>query len=158
MLRDKLNRKAITLLTVATLWAVAGGIGVAMYTGFGSPTTATAQNNPCNPCNPCGGGMAAGAVDLKVVLEYPSKMPGVAKVQLVRLIMQPGAAIENMNIEWEGYCQGTKGVFTIINHTQGTTGVYAAGGRWNDVLGDVVSIYNYGDVPAEQWIYMLHKK
>lgn len=102
--------------------------------------------------------MGAGAVEMTVVLDYPSQMAGVAKVQLVRLVMQPGASLENLKIEWEGYCHGTKGAFTVVNHTQGTTAVYAAGGRWNDVLGEVVSLYNHGTVPAEQWIYMLIKK
>ena len=151
-MRNILKQKAAVLLSVAVLWGVLGGVGVVIFSIAGPPSAVAGSHNPCNPCNPCGGGMA---VDMKVVLEYSSDIPGVAKVQLARLVMQPGAALENLTIEWEGYCTGTKGVFTVVNHTHGTTGNYAAGGRWNDVLGEVVSLFNHGDVPAEQWIYML---
>ena len=75
-------------------------------------------------------------VKVTVIAEYPSKMPGLEKVRLVRVVLQPGAKFDNALIDNDEYCRLEQGQLTRINHQTGSTDVYTVGSLWAPQKGE----------------------
>ncbi len=69
MNRERRNRRAGILLTVAVIWGVTAGLYVVLSSGFGA-NPASADENPCNPVTP-----SAGAASLAAPGEDDSHIP-----------------------------------------------------------------------------------
>ena len=94
-------------------------------------------------------------VSVVAVSEHNSATPHVAKVKLIKLTLQPGAAFENLTLPFTDLCTTTKGTFTVVNHTLGITNQYPPGAHWVNEKGWTISIYNKGDAPAVQWVWQM---
>ncbi len=95
-------------------------------------------------------------VDL--IAEYPVQIPGLEKVQLKKMTMQPGTVLKEFTVPVSHYCTVTQGMFTVVDHTAGTTTVYVAGSRFAPTKGHIVTVSNPGDELAVQWNYYLIEK
>lgn len=94
-------------------------------------------------------------VAVTVVAEYPGQLEGIDKVQLRRVVFQPGASVE-LTVDGIEFCNGTAGTWTVTNRSTGHTVMYGPGSRWAGApLGTEVEIANHGTVPAEQWVVKL---
>ena len=74
-------------------------------------------------------GLPEGAT-VKVIAEYPSGVPALETVRLIKVTMQPGSKFDNVLIEHEEYCRLEQGQLTRIIHDFGTTNVLSAGASW----------------------------
>ena len=97
-------------------------------------------------------------VEVQVVAEYSVTIPGIEKVQLRKVTLQPGAILENIPVNDTDFCSETQGTLTVVDHKNGTTTLYAAGSRWAPEKGITATISNAGDVPAVMWVYRLIEK
>ncbi len=97
-------------------------------------------------------------VTAQLVAEYPSNIPGMKKIQLFKITLQPGAVWKDIPVENTDLCNATQGTFTVVNQKTGTTTIYAEGSRWINEKGTTVTVSNPGDVPAVQWVYVLNEK
>ncbi len=101
---------------------------------------------------------AAEGIDVKVVAEWPIDIPGIEKMQLRRVVFQPGATID-LTIEYVEFCNGTQGEWAVTIPVGGTTTLHTAGSRWRmPAKGTKITITNPGNVPAVQFIYRLIEK
>lgn len=94
-------------------------------------------------------------ITVTVVAEYQSRVPSLEKVRLVRVILEPAASFDNVEIKNEEYCELKAGTLTHTNHTSGGTNVYTVGAHWAPPKGDRHTVTNNGDVVAEMWVYQL---
>ncbi len=87
-------------------------------------------------------------VTVEVLADYGSPgIPGVARVRLKRLTMQPGAKIENLTIKTTNYCETSKGTVTAVIEN-GPTLILGPGSRWVEPKGLIYKVLrNDGDVP-----------
>lgn len=90
-----------------------------------------------------------------VIAEYPSKVPTVKKVRLVKVVMQPGALFDNIEVKSEEYCELKRGALTHVSHDTGVVDLYTAGARWAPPKGSYHTVTNTGDDVAEMWVYQL---
>lgn len=97
-------------------------------------------------------------VKVTVIAEYKSRVPNMDKVRLVRVLMEPGAVFDNVEIKNEEYCELRKGTLTHTNHATGITDVFTAGARWAPPKNDRHTVINTGDEVAEMWVYQLIEK
>ena len=97
-------------------------------------------------------------VEVTVVAEYSVKIPGIEKVQLRKVTLQPGAILENISAKHTDFCQVTQGMVTVVDHGQRTTTVYVAGSRFAPEKGTTMTVSNPGDVPGVVWVYRLIEK
>ena len=97
-------------------------------------------------------------VAVTVIAEYPSKVPGLEKVRLVKVVLQPGAKFDNALIDNDEYCRLEQGQLTRINHQTGSTDVYTVGSLWAPQKGERHTITNTGDVNTIMWAYQLIEK
>ena len=97
-------------------------------------------------------------VTASVIAEYPSKVPGLEKVRLVKVVLQPGAKFDNALIENDEYCRLEQGQLTRINHKTGATDVYTVGSLWAPQKGERHTITNTGDVNTIMWAYQMIEK
>ncbi len=101
---------------------------------------------------------AAEGIDVKVVAEWPVDIPGIEKMQLRRVVFQPGATID-LTIEYVEFCNGTQGEWAVTIPTGGQTTLHTAGGRWRmPAKGTKITVTNPGNVPAVQFVYRLIEK
>lgn len=109
----------------------------------------------------CLGGAGALADELPegitatVVAEYQSRVPGLEKVRLVRVLLEPGAKFDDVEVKNEEYCELKSGTLTHTNHATGVTDVFTAGARWAPPKGDRHTVVNTGDAVADMWVYQL---
>ena len=97
-------------------------------------------------------------VTASVIAEYPSKIAGLEKMRLVKVVLQPGAKFDNALIDNDEYCRLEQGQLTRINHQTGSTDVYTLGSLWAPQKGERHTITNTGDVDAIMWAYQLIEK
>ncbi len=97
----------------------------------------------------------AKGVEFQVVKEFPVDMPGVQTMRLTKVTIEPGAKLANYTVKDPIFCSGTKGVVSVVDHTFGTTKVYAAGSHWAVRKGARVSFFNPGDVTHEHYFYSM---
>lgn len=97
-------------------------------------------------------------VKVTVIAEYKSRVPNIDKVRLVRVLMEPGAVFDKVEIKNEEYCELKKGTLTHTNHATGITDVFTAGARWAPPKGDLHTVINTGDEVADMWVYQLIEK
>ncbi|MFQ6016588.1 MAG: hypothetical protein ACE5KF_00175 [Kiloniellaceae bacterium] len=102
-------------------------------------------------------GWSAEGIEVKVVAEYPVNIPGIEKILLRKVNFQPGASVD-LTVEHVEFCSATQGIWSVVDHTNGTTTIYTAGSRWAPEKGAKVTVSNPGDEPAEQWVYRLIEK
>ena len=101
---------------------------------------------------------AAEGIDVKVVAEWPIDIPGIEKMQLRRVVFQPGATID-LTIEHVEFCNGTQGEWAVTIPAGGQTTLHTAGGRWRmPAKGTKITVTNPGNVPAVQFVYRLIEK
>ncbi len=101
---------------------------------------------------------AAEGIDVKVVAEWPVDIPGIEKMQLRRVVFQPGATID-LTIEYVEFCNGTQGEWAVTIPAGGKTTLHTAGGRWRmPAKGTKITVTNPGNVPAVQFVYRLIEK
>ncbi len=101
---------------------------------------------------------AAEGIDVKVVAEWPVDIPGIEKMQLRRVVFQPGATID-LTIEHVEFCNGTQGEWAVTIPAGGQTTLHTAGGRWRmPAKGTKITVTNPGNVPAVQFVYRLIEK
>ena len=101
---------------------------------------------------------AAEGIDVKVVAEWPVDIPGIEKMQLRRVVFQPGATID-LTITHVEFCNGTQGEWAVTIPAGGQTTLHTAGGRWRmPAKGTKITVTNPGNVPAVQFVYRLIEK
>ncbi|MEE8506699.1 MAG: hypothetical protein V3S40_10840 [Kiloniellales bacterium] len=101
---------------------------------------------------------AAEGIDVKVVAEWPVDIPGIEKMQLRRVVFQPGATID-LTITHVEFCNGTQGEWAVTIPAGGQTTLHTAGSRWRmPAKGTKITVTNPGDVPAVQFVYRLIEK
>ncbi len=93
-----------------------------------------------------------------VLAEYPSKVPAIELVRLVKVVLRPGAKFDKIEVKSEEYCELKKGSLTHISHDTGTVDLYTVGSRWAPPKGSYHTVINTGDVDAEMWVYQLIEK
>ena len=92
-------------------------------------------------------------VEFQVVKEYAVDMPGVQKMQLTKMTLEPGATLENFTANDPIFCSTTEGVVSVVDHTYGTTKAYAAGSHWAMRKGAQLTLFNPGDVKHVAYFY-----
>ncbi len=98
---------------------------------------------------------AAEGIESKVVAEWPVDIPGIEKMQLRRVVFQPGATID-LTIKYVEFCNGTQGEWAVTIPAGGQTTLHTAGGRWRmPAKGTKITVTNPGNVPAVQFVYRL---
>ena len=97
-------------------------------------------------------------IKVKLIAEYASRVPTLEKVRLVKVVMQPDAAFDNIVIKNEEYCQLLQGQLTRTNHTLGVTNVLSVGAFWAPPKGDRHTVTNTGEDVAIMWVYQLVEK
>ncbi len=97
-------------------------------------------------------------ITVKVIAEYPSGVPALETVRLIKVTMQPGAKFDNVIVENEEYCRLEQGQLTRINHDLETTNVLSVGAFWAPKKGHHHTIVSTGEVAAIMWVYQLVEK
>jgi len=97
-------------------------------------------------------------IKVTVIAEYQSRVSNLEKVRLVRVLMEPGAVFDKVEIKNEEYCELRKGRLTHTNHETGITDVFTAGARWAPPKNDRHTVINTGDEVAEMWVYQIIEK
>ena len=100
----------------------------------------------------------AEGVSVVVISEVDVDSPGIEKVLLMKVTMQPGKAWEDVPLDNLEFCHLTEGSYTIVVHDLEITNTYTVGARWFNRKGWTISLYNKGDVPAVQWVYQIVEK
>ena len=102
---------------------------------------------------------AAEGIESKVVAEWPVDIPGIEKMQLRRVVFQPGVTLTDFEIKFVEFCNGTQGEWAVTIPVGGTTTLHTAGGRWRmPAKGTKITISNPGNIPAIQFVYRLIEK
>ena len=94
-------------------------------------------------------------VSVDVIAEYPVDIPGIEKVVLKKITLEPGAKLANFPENDTTFCHATAGTITVVDHANGTTTIYTEGARWAPQKGATYSISNPGDVTHVHWVYAL---
>ena len=97
-------------------------------------------------------------IKVSVLAEYKSRIPALDIVRLVRVLMEPGASFDNVEIKNEEYCELKQGTLTHTNHATGITNVFTVGARWAPPKGDRHTVKNNGDEVADMWVYQIIEK
>ena len=102
--------------------------------------------------------MVAEGVNVTVIAEYPTTVPGLKIIRLIRVDYEPGAGIPASLIHSDEFCTLTQGALTVVDQGKGTTNVYSVGGRWSLQKGTTASTTNIADGPTSMWVYQLIEK
>ncbi len=94
-------------------------------------------------------------VEFQVLKEYPVDKPGVQMMQLTKFTLEPGATLANFTINDQIFCSSTEGVVSVVDHTYGSTKVYAAGSHWAMRKGARLTFFNPGDVNHVAYFYKM---
>ena len=97
---------------------------------------------------------------VKVVLvsEHNPNIPGIAKVIVQRLTMEPGAVFKNLKVKGIPFCDATKGIITVTNQATGATTTFGVGSRWAPTEGITVTLKNNGSEIHEHYITRIVRK
>jgi len=90
---------------------------------------------------------------LKILSEFPGTLPGIEKVQVQELRLEPGAKWENFVVASTALCTVVKGQVTAMHN--GHSAVYSRGSRMVLQKGTTQSFYNTSVEPHVQHIWML---
>ncbi len=96
-------------------------------------------------------------VSMDIVAEHKTDIPGIEKVELRKLSLQPGAEMA-FTLAEQLFCHATDGVISVVDHTNGTTTLYQAGSHWAPTKGTSVTISNPGDDIHVHWAWALIEK
>ena len=99
--------------------------------------------------------MVAEGVNVTVIAEYPTTVPGLKFIRLIRVDYEPGAGIPASLIHNDEFCTLTQGALSVVDQGKDTTNVYSVGGRWSLQKGTTASSVNISDGPARMWVYQL---
>ncbi len=94
-------------------------------------------------------------VEFQLLKEYPVDKPGVQMMQLTKFTLKPGATLANFTTNDQVFCSNTEGVVSVVDHTYGTTKVYAAGSHWAMRKGARLTFFNPGDVNHVAYFYKM---
>ena len=96
---------------------------------------------------------------VKVVLvsEHNPNIPGIAKVTVQRMTMEPGAVIK-LTVKGIPFCDATKGILTVTDEKTGATMTFGVGSRWAPPEGMVATLKNTGDTLNEHYITRIVRK
>lgn len=97
-------------------------------------------------------------IKVNLIAEYASQVPTLEKVRLVKVVMQPGAAFNDIVVKNEEYCRLSQGRLTRTNHTLGVTNVLGVGAFWAPRKGDRHTVTNTGEDVAIMWVYQIIEK
>lgn len=144
--RERISRNTCAALsaTVIGVAALVGGPAQAESTlgdqSFDRGIPATAQPSATTTVQPVATA-ARGVTDwsmasregvrVEVLAEHPADLPGIDKVQVRKLTLEPGASLANFVIAERIYCISTKGEVAVTDHDRGTTATYGAGEHWS---------------------------
>ncbi len=90
-----------------------------------------------------------------VIVEYPSDAPGLEKVRLLKVLMQPGTGWTKVKQVREEYCTLEKGTLTSTDYTVNTTTVYSIGSFWSPRKDHIYTTFNTGDDEVVMWAFQL---
>ena len=93
-------------------------------------------------------------VRIQLVAEYSSDIPGVQKVQLRKVTLEPGATLGNFTVADPLFCNATAGTISVFDHAKGTTAVYRSGDHWSFARGQF-TLSNPGDVDHVHYLYAM---
>jgi len=99
--------------------------------------------------------MVAEGVKMTVIAEYPTTVPGLKIVRLIRIDYEPGATLPVSLLHSDEFCTVTQGALSVVDQGKGTTNVYSVGGRWSFQKGTRSMSTNISDGPATMWVYQL---
>ncbi len=102
--------------------------------------------------------MVAEGVNVTVIAEYPTTVPGLKIIRLIRVDYEPGASIPTSLIHSDEFCTLTQGALSVVDQGKGTTNVYSVGGRWSLQKGTTATSTNIADGPTSMWVYQLIEK
>ncbi len=97
-------------------------------------------------------------VNVNVIAEYKTKVPGLESVRLVLVTIEPGAGFDRTPIKSEEYCELAAGVLTRTDHDTGITNFITVGARWAPVKGHIHTVTNTGTEVVKMWVYQLIEK
>ncbi|MCI0626798.1 MAG: hypothetical protein L0387_34985 [Acidobacteria bacterium] len=93
-------------------------------------------------------------VEIQLVTEYSSDIPGIQKVQLRKVTLEPGAILANFTVTKPLYCDAAAGTISVFDHAKRTTAVYRPGDHWSFARGEF-TLSNPGDVDHVHYLYAL---
>lgn len=102
--------------------------------------------------------MQAEGVTVTVLAEYPTTVPGLEKIRLIKVDYEPGASIPESLIRSDEFCTISQGALSVMNRTTDTTNIYSVGGRWSLRKGMMSGTRNVSDGPTTMWVYQLVEK
>ncbi len=102
--------------------------------------------------------MVAEGVNVTVIAEYPTTVPGLKIIRLIRVDYEPGASIPTSLIHSDEFCTLTQGSLSVVDQGKGTTNVYSVGSRWSLQKGTTASSTNIANGPTSMWVYQLIEK
>lgn len=102
--------------------------------------------------------MVAEGVTVTVVAEYPTTVPGLEYIRLIKVYYEPGASIPESLIRSDEFCTISQGALSVANKTTDTTSVYSVGGRWSLKKGMRSQTTNVAEGPTTMWVYQLIEK
>ena len=102
--------------------------------------------------------MVAEGVNVTVIAEYPTTVPGLKIIRLIRVDYEPGAGIPTSLLHSDEFCTLTQGSLIVVDQGKGTTNVYSVGGRWSLQKGTKASSTNIADGRTSMWVYQLIEK
>ena len=107
---------------------------------------------------PANAQMQAEGVTVTVLAEYPTTVPGLEKIRLIKVDYEPGASIPESLIRSDEFCTISRGALSVMNRTTDTTNIYSVGGRWSLRKGMLSGTRNVADGPTTMWVYQLVEK
>lgn len=102
--------------------------------------------------------MVAEGVNVTVIAEYPTTVPGLKIIRLIRVDYEPGAGIPPSLIHNDEFCTITQGALSVVDKGKGTANVYSVGSRWSLQKGTTGSSINIADGRTTMWVYQLIEK
>jgi len=102
--------------------------------------------------------MVAEGVSMTVIAEYPTTVPGLRIIRLIKIDYEPGASIPDSLLHSDEFCIVTQGALSVVDQGKGTTNVYPVGGRWSLQKGTTATSTNIADGPTTMWVYQLIEK
>ena len=90
--------------------------------------------------------------EVVLVSEHKSNIPGIAKVIVQRLTLEPGVVWKDVKVKGIPFCDATKGVVTVTDQKTGATMTFGVGSRWAPAEGMMVTLSNTGDTIHEHYI------
>ena len=87
-----------------------------------------------------------------LVSEHKVNIPGIKKVVIQRLTLEPGAVWKDVKVSGMPFCDATKGVVTVTDQATGATSTFGVGSRWAPAEGMMATLANTGGTVHEHYI------